>query len=200
MRFYHLNIMKKFFDTVFSVAHAAFVLLIIIFGLFVLSTAIPLPGNFQIKIVQSGSMEPAIKTGAVVVIKPVGTYDVGDVITFGEDSADSVPTTHRIVNSRLQAGQVLYTTKGDANDDADIGEISQRDIIGKVLFDIPYLGFVLDFARKPIGFVLFVGIPVGIIFFEEVRKIIREVKKARQAEITDNSVDTEQSTDHEENN
>src|SRR3989338_8215020 len=57
---------------------------------------LPIKGNIEIKIVKSGSMEPAIKTGSIVVIKPASLYGVGDVITFGEDSRTTYPTTHRI--------------------------------------------------------------------------------------------------------
>ncbi len=37
---------------------------------------------FQAYIVSSGSMEPAIKTGSVVVVSPKSSYQVGDVVTF----------------------------------------------------------------------------------------------------------------------
>jgi len=49
--------------------------------------------------------------------------------------------------------------------------------VGKVLFDVPYLGYAVETARKPIGFVLLIIIPAGIIVYDEVRKIVSELKK-----------------------
>jgi hypothetical protein len=40
---------------------------------------------------------------------------------------------------------------------------------------VPYLGYILDFAKKPIGFVLLVGVPAGLIIIDEIIKIFHEV-------------------------
>ncbi|OHA18800.1 MAG: signal peptidase I [Candidatus Taylorbacteria bacterium RIFCSPHIGHO2_01_FULL_46_22b] len=155
------------------------VLLVGVAGLFLVSL-LPITGNIEIKIVKSGSMEPTILTGSVVVVKPQTLYKVGDVITFGEDTPRQIPTTHRIVSIRESSGQTYFLTKGDANEEADPTETSASDVIGKVLVDVPYLGFVLDFARKPIGFTLLIGIPASLIILDESTRIIREVMLLRR--------------------
>ena len=152
----------------------AFMLLI---GSLLIFSVVPVEGNFQIKIVLSGSMEPAIKTGSVVIVKPVDRYEVGDIVTFGKDDRDNVPTTHRIVDVRIVEGETRFVTKGDANDDRDGRELTESDIVGKVLFDIPYLGFILDMAKKPLGFAFLIGIPALVVISDEVAKIYREAKK-----------------------
>lgn len=160
---------------IYRIGYGIFVLGVIsVVGLF-LASLFPIPGNIQIKIVQSGSMEPAIKTGGIVVLKPVDEYRVGDIVTFGPDTKVKVPTTHRIVADRVASGEFLYTTKGDANEDSDPSEIKKKDIIGKVLFSVPYFGFLLDFARKPWGFALLIGLPAGIVIVDEGIKIWNEV-------------------------
>lgn len=152
-------------------------------GLLLLGTLIPIPGNIKVKIVKSGSMEPAIKTGGIVVIKPGSVYQTGDVITFGADSKTQIPTTHRIVEvkgaTESQAGAQTFVTKGDANGEIDPKETKQSEVSGKVVWSAPYLGYILDFAKKPLGFILIVGIPAGMIIFDEIVKIWREVKKIR---------------------
>lgn len=165
-----------FFKSIYYIFLTA---LIVIGGLFLVSV-LPIPGNIDVKIVQSGSMEPAIKVGSVVVIKPSKKYDVNDVITFGKDTKVDVPTTHRIIDERVVSGTTLYTTKGDANEDKDIKEVRDSEIIGKVLISIPYLGYILDFAKKPIGFALLIGIPAVIVIYDEVRNIFTETKKMRR--------------------
>ena len=94
---------------------------------------------------------------------------------------------------------MIYKTKGDANDDPDVREVREGEVIGKVLFSIPFLGYMIDFAKKPIGFGLLIIIPAVIVMFDEVRKIWREVKKMRTkrppeagAEEVDNRQENEQ--------
>ncbi len=175
----------------FKVVHYIFVILVVLVGLLLLGSVAPIPGNFEIKIVQSGSMEPAIKVGSLVAIKPADDYNIGDVITFGEDEQGEVPTTHRIVDERIVSGEVRYTTQGDANDDPDAQEVGEREIIGKVLFSIPFLGFILDFARQPIGFVLIVGIPLAIVVIDEITNIWTEVRRMREEKKKNKDSDNE---------
>jgi len=143
----------------------------------------PITGNYKVMIVQSGSMQPEIKMGGIVVVKPADDYKIGEVITF-QVAKNKEPVTHRIYDIKVVGGEPRYITKGDANNAPDQREISQREIIGKVLIDIPYLGFVVDFAQKPIGFGLIIIIPGAVIIFDEARKIYAEVKKrkAKKAE------------------
>ena len=158
---------------------------VVALGLLLLVSIVPVPGNIKVKIVQSGSMEPAIKVGAVVIIKPSNEYHIGDVIMFGEDTKTKVPTTHRIVADEVRSGVFYYTTKGDANEDPDPQQVAQTEVIGKVLFSIPYLGYVLDFAKKPLGFALLIGVPAAIVVFDEAGNIWRETKRLRKKNMLD---------------
>lgn len=145
-------------------------------GLLLLTTLVPIPGNFSVKIVKSGSMEPAIKTGGIVVIRPNQSYGVGDVITFGKDTKTQIPTTHRIV----EVAGSSFITKGDANDTVDPALVKKSDVRGKVIFSLPYVGFILDFARKPLGFILLVGLPASLVILDEIVKIWKEIRRLRQ--------------------
>ena len=143
------------------------------------ASVLPITGNYKILVVQSGSMEPAIKTGAVVIVKPADVYSIGDVITFGSITKTTPPTSHRILDMEVSEGQISYITKGDANEDPDGKPVAKMDVVGRVLFSMPFLGYVIDFARKPLGFALIIGIPAVVIVGDEVRKIVLEVKKLR---------------------
>lgn len=157
--------------------YALVIIAILAIAALFLVSLVPIPGNVEVKIVQSGSMEPSIMTGAIVVIKPESSYSVGEVVTFGKDTKKDVPTTHRIVLAKTDAasGGMVFTTKGDNNEDVDPNPLYEKDIIGKVIFDMPYVGYILDFAKKPIGFSLLIAIPAGLIILDEARVILREV-------------------------
>ena len=152
---------------------------IMLVALFLVASVFPITGNYKIKVVLSGSMEPAIHTGSVVVIKPTDLYKVGDIITFGKDTKKDIPTTHRIVETRAVEGETLFVTKGDANNGTDASEVKESAVAGKVLFSVPYAGYLIDFARKPLGFILLITIPAGCIVIDEGRKIWKEVKSIK---------------------
>lgn len=172
-----------------KIGNALLITFMIVIGGLLIFSMIPIEGNFQIKIVLSGSMEPLIKTGSVVVIKPQDRYEIDDVITFGKDDRENVPTTHRIIETHVVSGVTKFVTKGDANDDKDVREITEREIVGKVLFDIPYLGFILDIAKKPLGFAILIGIPALIIISDEVMKIYREMRRLSKAKKEDEEIE-----------
>jgi hypothetical protein len=108
---------------------------------------------------------------------------VGDIITFGKDTETQIPTTHRIV-AKSETGS--FITKGDNNDAPDPITVPTSYIQGKVFLTVPYLGFTLDFAKKPLGFILLVGIPALIVIFDEVRNIYSEFRRLRKKRIGNN--------------
>lgn len=153
------------------------VLLVLIALLFV---GAALPGtNYSIKTVLSGSMEPVIRVGSVIVVRPTGSYEIGDIITFETRRGSGIPTTHRIEDIRVEGGRPIYITKGDANPITDITEVREADIIGKTIFSIPYLGYMIEFVRKPMGFALVVILPATLVVISEVYKIYFQIKKKK---------------------
>lgn len=144
-------------------------------GLLFIITSFPIKGNLEAKVVLSGSMEPKIHTGSIVFIKPAKEYKIDDIITFNE-AGKKTPITHRIVEMRALEGNVFYKTKGDANNASDAEEINKNQIIGKVLFDLPYLGYAVDAIRKPIGFMTIIVI-MALFVYEAIKSVIKETKE-----------------------
>ncbi len=161
--------------TIFKTFYYLFTVALIAIGGLLLVSILPIPGNVEMKIVQSGSMEPYLPVGSLVIIKPALEYRAGDVVTFGPDTKTQVPTTHRIVEARSEAGAQVFTTKGDANEEADPEPVARQDIIGKVIAHVPVVGYLLDFARTPFGFALLVGVPALMVIVDEALTIFREV-------------------------
>jgi len=148
---------------------------IALIALLLIVSIFPITGNYKILSVLSGSMEPTVKTGSVVIVKPSADYEIGDIITFGQITKTKVPITHRVHDIKVQNGEPVYITKGDANNAPDTREVRKSEIIGKVLFDAPYMGYALDTARKPYGFMALIILPAAIIIYDEGRKIWGEV-------------------------
>ena len=164
---------------IFKIIYYIFLAFIGVIALLLIVSVFPITGNYKLMIVQSGSMTPAIKMGSVVVAKPAENYQIGDVITFGPYTRTQAPTTHRIYDIKVTDGNPVYITKGDANNAPDQREITKRDIVGKVLFSIPYLGYAVDFAKRPLGFSLIIIVPAALIIIDEIKNIYGEIKKKK---------------------
>ena len=128
-------------------------------------------GGYRHLIVQSGSMEPTIMTGDVIVIAKANDYQKNDVITFQDVEGEI--TTHRIDEVRKVDGGKEYMTKGDANRVQDNDVIFEREIMGKVVFTIPKLGYFIYFLRSKAGMVIFLIIPACLIVVDEVINIFK---------------------------
>ena len=163
----------------FKIIYYIVVGLIGLIAVLLVVSAFPITGNYKLMVVQSGSMQPEIKMGGIVVVKPADDYKIGEIITF-QSVKNKESITHRIYDVKIVGGEPLYITKGDANNAPDPREVSKREIIGKVLFNIPYIGYAVDFAKKPLGFALIIIIPAAIIIFGEVKKIYGEIKKRKK--------------------
>jgi signal peptidase I len=87
--------------------------------------------------VTSGSMRPAIDVGDVVVARPQDeVWSVGDIVVFEPDGSEGL-VTHRVVEV---ADDGTYTTRGDANVDADSTPLGADDIVGRAELVVPWVG------------------------------------------------------------
>jgi len=113
-------------------------------------------------------MEPSIMTGDIIVIQSRSDYQINDVVTFTNSS--NLIVTHRIVEVK-NAGTKRYMTKGDANRSEDEDEISKDQIMGKVVFVAPKLGYFVAFTKTMPGLIILVMIPALIYILDELLKM-----------------------------
>lgn len=121
-------------------------------------------------LVQSGSMEPTIMTGDIIFVNPQPKYFKNDVVTFLDNQERTV--THRIIEID---GDVIQT-KGDANQSKDTDTIKNDQVVGKVVFTLPKAGYLVAFAKTPVGFTLFIVLPTVLLLFSEVRAFFFNTK------------------------
>lgn len=131
-------------------------------------------------IVTSGSMEPEIQTGALLytVKTDPASLKVGETITFSDESHY---TTHEIIEKRNTDGGYSFRTKGVANEKADPGWTSGREVVGKELFSIPYLGYLITWAGTFWGTIALMVIPGTVILVAELRSIFSEVDRNKDS-------------------
>lgn len=153
---------------------------IVLIALLVTLSFIPTFGKYQTLVVTSTSMSPTIKQGSLILIKKGQKYQKNEIITFKPRTDSRSLTTHRIVAIQKIKNQNWYQVKGDAVKKPDIELVNQNQIIGKLVFVIPYLGIPLSFAKTQLGVVVMVVIPASIIVYEEFKTILNELKKIKK--------------------
>ena len=103
-------------------------------------------GEMKARIVLTGSMSPAIKSGDIIItIPPTKKTPVkGDVVAYlGKrfDGSQVGVFSHRIIGGDDQTG---FIVKGDANPSPDVQRPKISDITGVVIYVIPFLGRLLS--------------------------------------------------------
>jgi signal peptidase len=154
---------------------AAVLLLILIVSGSLFTIISPFFG-WRTEVVISGSMEPAIRTGSIVIVRPTHTEAIqtGDVIMFFSPDRKSL-TTHRVVGVESDSG-LRFITRGDANKNADMNAVEPGQVVGTVVHTIPYIGLLVQFIKTPLGFILFLLIPAVILIGREILDLLRAME------------------------
>ena len=159
----------------------------VLFALFVLLSVLVLVSTFQSKnqigqvpsilgfkimTVMTGSMEPEIHPGDMIIVKgkDPSKLQVEDVITYQMNQQTLV--THRIVDLVKKDGETLYQTKGDANNVVDHNFVSSDQIVGVLAFTIPKAGHLAQILQTPTGIIIISLLILLIITLGMIKKML----------------------------
>ena len=146
---------------VWNVVSSILVALVVLLALLLVGARVV---GLQVFVVLSGSMEPTYRTGSLIYVKKVDPYTIqeGQPITFMMN--ETTVATHRVVGivpDEEDPTVIRFRTKGDANDTEDGGLVHYKNVIGRPVFSIPYLGYVADYIQHPPG--RYVAISAGAV-------------------------------------
>ena len=142
---------------------------------------LPMPFGFGAAVVLSGSMEPELSKGDLIIIRETNEVSENDIVVF-QDGSDLV--VHRV----LETGETQIITKGDANNVAD-EPIDISTVKGKVIFWIPFAGTVVNLLKTPVGTICIIAAAIALVEIprrkekqrddEERDKILEEIKRLK---------------------
>lgn len=140
-------------------AASAFVLAVL------LSAALPLVWGGSSMPVRSGSMTPAIRTGDVVVVRPIAPAEaaVGDIVTFKAPDGSGRLLVHRVRAISRSGDEFEVTTQGDANTTQEHWKVPADGTIGTVAYRIPMLGFAASWINSPPGQIGLIIVPAVLL-------------------------------------
>ncbi|MGZ8652882.1 MAG: signal peptidase I [Actinomycetota bacterium] len=145
------------------------------FGGLVLAVGVPNAFHAKSLTVMSGSMEPTIGTGDVVVARQTSPMDVrvGDIVTFRDPLDLERLITHRVREMHVRGDDVVFVTKGDANTGEEHWALSKEGTIGRVAFRVPKLGYFMIWFHSRFGLLLLIVLPTLLLGASELWRLWR---------------------------
>lgn len=116
----------------------------------------PMPLGIGASVVLSGSMEPSLSVGDLLIVVPTDELGVGDVVVYTSSGAAIV---HRIIEIDTESGTAV--TRGDANNASD-DPIPLTAIKGKVVYAIPLLGYAVEAIKTPVATVALIALAIWL--------------------------------------
>jgi signal peptidase len=153
------------------------VLLVLLVLLTVVLVILPAVFASSLAVVLSGSMAPEMPRGALAWMEPVDPNNIraGDIIAFNPPWMEpDVIVSHRVIE--VTEGETLaFSTKGDANEDPDLDVIPADNVIAKVDFSLPNVGYLMlrvgQYTRSRLGFAIFIAVPTVLLIGSAVRDV-----------------------------
>ncbi|MBR6792400.1 MAG: signal peptidase I [Ruminococcus sp.] len=135
---------------------------------------VPKIGGYCPLIVLTGSMEPEISSGDLIIVKQIDSSEVkeNDIIAFFDpDGNGQSILTHRVVNITEEDGKTAFITKGDANNSEDRQPVPSDQLVGGYVLRIPGMGNIAMFMQTTAGLIVCVVLPLIILVgFDFIRR------------------------------
>jgi signal peptidase I len=123
---------------------------------FALVLTLPAVTGHRSMTVLTGSMEPTLETGSVVVDEVIQPTEarIGDIVTFTDPANSKRLITHRLRSARIEGNTAHMVTKGDANDTVEKWDVPVDGEIGRVVYHVPKLGYARALVGTRQGYVI----------------------------------------------
>lgn len=185
--------MKKHVKTIVRTALLSVAALIVGLNVYTMNASrlagdlVPMPLGVGATVVLSGSMEPTLSTGDLLIIAEQESYGVDDVVVF---QSNRMAVVHRIIEIKEETVegedgeeiQMIAITQGDANNTPD-DPIQLSQIKGTVVMSIPLVGYLVNMIKTPLGTILILAAAVFLLersFHKEKEKDLDKLEEIRR--------------------
>jgi len=133
--------------------------------------------GFRAYVIYGGSMGASLPNGSIGITRQINadSIDVGDIVAL-EKSSHTLPVLHRVIAIDTSSGTPKFVTQGDANKEPDAEPVGLQGPGDKVVFSIPWLGYLVHFARSGAGRAFLLIIPstllTGIVLWQTWKGVV----------------------------
>ncbi len=140
--------------------------------------------GFRTFVIVSESMKPELNIGDVILVRDVEPKDVkvGDNITYKGRSGDieDMIITHQVTRIQDEENRKIFYTQGVNNPLEDNDYVVEEQMYGVVVHKFIVFSLLSKVIRSTVGFVLFIFLPLSVLFVLEVRDIKKELNERRK--------------------
>lgn len=147
--------------------------------------AVPDFAGYRPFIVMTGSMEPVIMSGDLIITKEINPSDVkvGDVISFVDPAGNGVTVvTHRVIEVKNENGTVSFRTRGDANNTDDQDAVPGESVLGIYMAKLSGMGSAVMFMQTTTGLIICVIVPLMLLVGYDILRRGKQDKKQKKEE------------------
>ncbi len=128
------------------------------------SLTVPNLFDYRALTVLSGSMEPALGVGSVVIDERISALEArrGDIVSFPDPDQRGRTLTHRLRSARVEGKTAYMVTKGDGNDAPERWSVPAEGEIGRVEYHVPKLGYARAFISTGAARLAVLGIVLAM--------------------------------------
>ncbi|WP_210506418.1 signal peptidase I [Naasia sp. SYSU D00057] len=119
-------------------------LLALVAGLGIAAVGVPAVTGSTPLAVLTGSMEPKLPVGTLVVVRPTPPEQIrlGDVITYQLEPGQPAVVSHRVIEVHsISDGRLEFVTQGDNNSAPDATPVQAAQVKGTVWYSLPLVGW-----------------------------------------------------------
>lgn len=137
--------------------------------------------GFQVLRISSPSMTPVLNEGDIILskrVKDVRTIEIGDIITY-EGTVGSYADkkiTHEVIVAPYESDGKYYLHTWGVNNGYVDAAISEDQVIGIMVCELPAIAALYDFFRTPWGLVVTLGF-LGVFFVNELMNLIKLMRE-----------------------
>lgn len=142
--------------------------IVICAALLLVGTVIPRLTGAMPYTVLTGSMEPSLPPGTLLIVRPVEQEQIqlGSVITYQLRSGQPGVVTHRVVGSSVSGnGERTFITQGDANSSPDAEPVRAAQVRGEVWYAVPYAGWIAQLVTGEQRLLLLKIVAAGLVLY-----------------------------------
>lgn len=136
-------------------------------------------------IVMTGSMEPNIMSGDLIIAREAEPADirVGDIISFVDPAGNGVTVvTHRVVEVLNGNGALSFRTRGDANNSDDQDAVPGDSVLGIYIARLPGMGSAVMFMQTTTGLIICVLVPLVLLVGYDILRRGKQDRKRKEEE------------------
>jgi len=143
-------------------------------------------GGIRVFTVITGSMLPEYEVGDMIISIEAEPEEikVGDNVVYEGlvDDFNGKIVTHKVIEKRKSGGEYKFITKG-LNNDIEDPEISEKQILGKIVYRTTILSFVSKLINNTSTFFIVIFIPFVLLVFFEIIDVVEERKREKREEL-----------------